>query len=59
MDINHEAKAAVNEMFYRNGPTPEDIKRDHAAIVEEIVSRYMWEAYNAGIQAALASESER
>lgn len=59
MDIDHEAKAAVNEMFYRNGPTPEDIRRGDAAYIEEIVSRYMWEAYNAGIQAALSSENER
>lgn len=57
MDIDHEAKACTNELFYRNGPTPEDIRCADVEYVIETIKRYMWEAFNAGIDAALSSQS--
>lgn len=43
-DPIHEAKACTNELYYRNGPAPEDIRREDVAYVTETIERYLREA---------------
>lgn len=43
-DLEHEAKCCLNELFYRNGPTPEPLKPTDAAYALEVVQRYMRDA---------------
>lgn len=46
-DIEHEASACTNELYYRDGPTAKDIRRLDAPLVTETVERYMREASEA------------
>jgi hypothetical protein len=45
-DPHHEAKACTNELYYRNGHIPEDIRRDDVSYVVKTIERYLTEAYN-------------
>jgi hypothetical protein len=44
-DVQDEAIACVNELFYRNGPTPEDIRKQDVPYVTQTIARYLQEAY--------------
>ncbi len=47
-DVEHEAKACVNELYYRNGSRPEPLQSNDAEYVRETVLRYLREALKAG-----------
>jgi len=51
-NVNEEAIAATNELFYRNGPTPEAIAPSDAKYVIEVLFENMQAAYYAGLKAA-------
>ena len=52
---SHEAKACVNELYYRDGPQPKDIRLEDAEYVQEVIQRYLQEAYSEGLKAAKRS----
>ena len=43
-DPTLEAKACVNELFYRNGATPTPLALKDVAYVLEVITRYLTEA---------------
>ena len=47
-DIGSEAMGCANELYYRNGPTPEAIGLKDVPEVVETIQRYMEEAFLAG-----------
>jgi hypothetical protein len=47
-DTELEAKACTNELFYRNGPTIEDIRKSDAQFVKDTIERCLREAFAAG-----------
>lgn len=47
-DLEHEAKACVNELFYRDGPEPKSLRPQDAEYVNEIIECYLRDAFNAG-----------
>jgi hypothetical protein len=46
-DIQHAAKAFTNELFYRNGRTPQGLELADAQLVCDIIERAMREAVEA------------
>ena len=47
-DIGSEAMGCANELYYRNGPTPEAIGLKDVPEVVETIQRYIEEAFLAG-----------
>lgn len=47
-DVSQEATGCTNEIFYRRGPTPTELRTYDAALVKETIERYLREAYEAG-----------
>ena len=47
-DPSQEATACTNELYYRYGPDPRDIRREEAEHVKEKIEQYLHEAYAAG-----------
>jgi hypothetical protein len=51
--VEEEAQGYTNELFYRNGPEPNDIRRQEAPLVKETFERALREAYAAGQRDAI------
>lgn len=43
-----EAVGCTNELFYRDGPTPKDVRCQDAVYVKQTIERYLKEAFEAG-----------
>lgn len=54
-DYDGEATGCTNELYYRNGSTPEGIKTADAEYVKDTIKRCLHEAYETGRQSALDS----
>jgi hypothetical protein len=52
-DPDSEAMGCTNELYYRNGPTPEPIELKDAPEVVDTIKRYLDEAFLAGRNEAL------
>jgi hypothetical protein len=52
-NFEEEATGFTNELFYRDGPEPRDIRREDAALVKETFARALREAYAAGQRDAI------
>ena len=48
-DPSNEAKACINELFYRNGPVAEPLTSADIEYMLEVITRYLSDAFAWGV----------